>query len=97
MLRPGSDSTLHVLFLKKKKKRPSLINTVLVSYRKRAAINVRTDTTTIRTLYTVHCPQHANIDVLWWFYLKVGKTLAYTSVRFLNGKDELVARGSHTK
>ncbi|KAL9076188.1 MAG: hypothetical protein Q9161_001235 [Pseudevernia consocians] len=28
---------------------------------------------------------------------KLGKTLAYTSVRFLNGKDELVARGSHTK
>ncbi len=28
---------------------------------------------------------------------KFGKTLAYTSIRFLNGKDELVARGSHTK
>ena len=27
----------------------------------------------------------------------VGKTLAYTSIRFLNSKDELVARGSHTK
>ncbi|MCJ1401488.1 hypothetical protein MMC11_004702 [Xylographa trunciseda] len=28
---------------------------------------------------------------------KFGKTLAYTSIRFLNDKDELVARGSHTK
>ncbi|KAM0799976.1 HotDog domain-containing protein, partial [Usnea florida] len=28
---------------------------------------------------------------------KFGKTLAYTSARFLNGKNELVARGSHTK
>lgn len=27
----------------------------------------------------------------------VGKTLAYTSIRFTNAKDELVARGSHTK
>ena len=27
----------------------------------------------------------------------VGKTLAYTSVRFLNKDDEVVARGSHTK
>ncbi|KAL8723727.1 MAG: hypothetical protein Q9225_000022 [Loekoesia sp. 1 TL-2023] len=27
----------------------------------------------------------------------VGKTLAYTSIRFMNNKDELVARGSHTK
>ncbi|MCJ1289407.1 hypothetical protein MMC34_000939 [Xylographa carneopallida] len=29
--------------------------------------------------------------------LSAGKTLAYTSIRFLNSKDELVARGSHTK
>ena len=29
--------------------------------------------------------------------LTVGKTLAYTSIRFTNAKDELVARGSHTK
>ncbi|MCJ1385980.1 hypothetical protein MMC17_009105 [Xylographa soralifera] len=29
--------------------------------------------------------------------LSVGKTLAYTSIKFLNSKDELVARGSHTK
>ncbi|KAK3066036.1 hypothetical protein LTR53_017761, partial [Teratosphaeriaceae sp. CCFEE 6253] len=28
---------------------------------------------------------------------KFGKTLAYTSIRFMNAKDELVARGSHTK
>jgi acyl-coenzyme A thioesterase 13 len=27
----------------------------------------------------------------------VGKTLAYTSVKFANAKNELVARGSHTK
>lgn len=27
----------------------------------------------------------------------VGKTLAYTSIKFTNEKDELVARGSHTK
>ena len=27
----------------------------------------------------------------------VGKTLAYTSIRFMDGKGELVARGSHTK
>lgn len=29
--------------------------------------------------------------------MTVGKTLAYTSVRFTNANDELVARGSHTK
>ncbi|KAF2487767.1 putative PaaI_thioesterase family protein [Neohortaea acidophila] len=28
---------------------------------------------------------------------KFGKTMAYTSIRFTNSKDELVARGSHTK
>lgn len=28
---------------------------------------------------------------------KFGKTLAFTSIRFTNDKDELVARGSHTK
>ena len=28
---------------------------------------------------------------------KFGKTMAYTRITFLNGKDELVARGSHTK
>ncbi|MCJ1331690.1 hypothetical protein MMC10_008382 [Thelotrema lepadinum] len=28
---------------------------------------------------------------------KFGKTLAYTSIKFTNDKDELVARGSHTK
>ncbi|KAL1311281.1 hypothetical protein AAFC00_001467 [Neodothiora populina] len=28
---------------------------------------------------------------------KFGKTLAYTSIRFTNSNDELVARGSHTK
>ncbi|KAI1298402.1 Thioesterase/thiol ester dehydrase-isomerase [Xylaria venustula] len=28
---------------------------------------------------------------------KIGKTLAYTSVTFRNGKGELAARGSHTK
>ena len=28
---------------------------------------------------------------------KFGKTMAYTSIKFLNDKDELVARGSHTK
>ncbi|MCJ1362484.1 hypothetical protein MMC16_001587 [Acarospora aff. strigata] len=28
---------------------------------------------------------------------KFGKTMAYTSIRFMNGKDELIARGSHTK
>jgi acyl-coenzyme A thioesterase 13 len=27
----------------------------------------------------------------------VGKTLAYTSVHFVNKNDEIVARGSHTK
>ena len=28
---------------------------------------------------------------------KFGKTMAYTSIKFVNAKDELVARGSHTK
>ena len=28
---------------------------------------------------------------------KFGKTLAYTSITFYDGKDQLVARGSHTK
>ena len=28
---------------------------------------------------------------------KFGKTLAYTSIRFVNGSNDLVARGSHTK
>ncbi|KAL6870562.1 HotDog domain-containing protein [Trichoderma novae-zelandiae] len=28
---------------------------------------------------------------------KIGKTLAYTTVQFYNGKGQLVARGSHTK
>lgn len=28
---------------------------------------------------------------------KFGKTLAYTSIRFFNSKDEVFARGSHTK
>lgn len=28
---------------------------------------------------------------------KFGKTMAYTSIRFMNEKDQLVARGSHTK
>ncbi|KAE8350693.1 HotDog domain-containing protein [Aspergillus coremiiformis] len=28
---------------------------------------------------------------------KFGKTLAYTSIRFINSKGEIVARGSHTK
>lgn len=28
---------------------------------------------------------------------KFGKTLAYTSIKFTNDKDQLVARGSHTK
>ncbi|KAK1822259.1 hypothetical protein LTR12_003398 [Friedmanniomyces endolithicus] len=28
---------------------------------------------------------------------KFGKTLAYTSIKFMNARDELVARGSHTK
>ncbi|OKL62080.1 putative esterase [Talaromyces atroroseus] len=28
---------------------------------------------------------------------KFGKTLAYTSIKFLNSKDEVFARGSHTK
>ncbi|KAI7648743.1 hypothetical protein KC322_g19101, partial [Hortaea werneckii] len=28
---------------------------------------------------------------------KFGKTLAYTSIRFTNTQNELVARGSHTK
>ncbi|KAF1812743.1 putative PaaI_thioesterase family protein [Eremomyces bilateralis CBS 781.70] len=28
---------------------------------------------------------------------KFGKTLAYTSIRFMNGNDEVFARGSHTK
>ncbi|KAK0886376.1 hypothetical protein LTR57_025744, partial [Friedmanniomyces endolithicus] len=27
---------------------------------------------------------------------KFGKTLAYTSIKFVNARDELVARGSHT-
>lgn len=29
--------------------------------------------------------------------MKVGKTLAFTSISFRNEKNELVARGSHTK
>ena len=28
---------------------------------------------------------------------KFGKSLAFTSIRFFDGKDELVARGTHTK
>ena len=28
---------------------------------------------------------------------KFGKTFAFTSIRFFDGKNELVARGSHTK
>lgn len=28
---------------------------------------------------------------------QVGKTLAYTSVKFMNQKGDIVARGSHTK
>ena len=28
---------------------------------------------------------------------EVGKTLAYTSVKFINKDDQIVARGSHTK
>ncbi|KAI3398334.1 hypothetical protein diail_9426 [Diaporthe ilicicola] len=28
---------------------------------------------------------------------KMGKTLAYTHMRFFNGKGDMVARGSHTK
>ncbi|UDD64811.1 hypothetical protein AFCA_012014 [Aspergillus flavus] len=28
---------------------------------------------------------------------KFGKTLAYTSIKFINSKGEIVARGSHTK
>lgn len=36
-----------------------------------------------------------------WFYADVmcavGKTLAYTSVRFINKDNDIVARGSHTK
>lgn len=27
----------------------------------------------------------------------VGKTLAFTSIKFMNDKDEVFARGSHTK
>lgn len=30
-------------------------------------------------------------------YEVVGKTLAFTTVRFMNAKNEVVARGSHTK
>lgn len=30
-------------------------------------------------------------------HFSVGKTLAYTSVKFMNSNNELVARGSHTK
>ena len=29
--------------------------------------------------------------------ISVGKTLAFTSVRFINKDNEIVARGSHTK
>ena len=29
--------------------------------------------------------------------MQVGKTLAYTSIQFKNSKDEVFARGSHTK
>jgi acyl-coenzyme A thioesterase 13 len=32
-----------------------------------------------------------------WQLCAVGKTLAYTSIRFMNEQHELVARGSHTK
>lgn len=28
---------------------------------------------------------------------KFGKTMAYTSIKFINAQDQLVARGSHTK
>lgn len=54
----------------------------------------------------IHCAgKWCAINVSWsarrndqflWFYL-VGKTLAYTTCKFTNMKDELVARGSHTK
>lgn len=30
-------------------------------------------------------------------YITVGKTLAYTSIKFLNPEGDLFARGSHTK
>ncbi|KAI5240667.1 hypothetical protein E4T43_05931 [Aureobasidium subglaciale] len=33
----------------------------------------------------------------WRFNSRIGKTLAYTSINFHNEKQELVARGSHTK
>jgi len=28
---------------------------------------------------------------------KIGKTIAFTSIKFFNRKNELIARGSHTK
>lgn len=31
------------------------------------------------------------------FSIAVGKTLAFTSIKFMNDKDEIFARGSHTK
>ncbi len=37
-----------------------------------------------------------NPDILTIFHV-VGKTLAYTSIRFTDKNDNLVARGSHTK
>lgn len=37
------------------------------------------------------------IEVLIRGYVAVGKTMAYTSIRFMNAADQLVARGSHTK
>jgi hypothetical protein len=37
------------------------------------------------------------LTLVRFFFITVGKTLAYTSIRFTNEQEELVARGSHTK
>lgn len=52
----------------------------------------------------IHCYPYSDIEVLMLMMpmlilcaTTVGKTLAYTSIRFTNEQEELVARGSHTK
>jgi acyl-coenzyme A thioesterase 13 len=40
---------------------------------------------------------HQKLTISRFLAPSVGKTLAYTSIRFFNDADEVVARGSHTK
>ena len=44
-------------------------------------------------LLAIHLRVHGKRLLTW----VVGKTLAYTNIKFTNAKGEVVARGSHTK